>query len=707
MAESNHHSQGGFTETFTEQHGTSYMNITTTSQQQSSSTPLHGLFRTASGRETYFPDGHQSTHHRHEEHSVLSGGFSAPDGLFTTYHRSTENTPRDRGTTSDGFFAATDRGASSESNDSYLQQGGEQHLEPVEKAVTPTSSNSSLTQNASSSHSDGKKGSPVAGSEVATAGHDKHPLERRATRSEIDNDERRELQRALTTMTISRKSTRRPSIAEKDDPAVDPGSDQFDLTKFLRTFRHYLEGEGIEMKQLSVVYKDLNVYGSGAALQLQKTVSDMLLAPIRPQEFFSFGKKDRKQILHRFDGIIKSGELCVVLGRPGSGCSTLLKALTGELHGLDIDDSVIHYNGIPQQKIIKEFKGETVYNQEVDKHFPHLTVGQTLEFAAAVRTPSHRPGDMSREDFSKFMARVVMAVLGLSHTYDTKVGNDFVRGVSGGERKRVSVAEMLLAGAPLAAWDNSTRGLDSATALKFVKALRVGSDMTGGAAAVAIYQASQSVYDCFDKAAVLYEGRQIYFGPASRAREFFERQGWYCPPRQTTGDFLTAVTNPDERQAAKGYENKVPRTPEDFENYWRNSPEYQHLQKEIREFEGENPINEHSTLTQFREKKNYIQAKHSRPKSPYLISIPMQIKLNTKRAYQRIWGDAASTVTQMGLNLIISLIVGSIYYGHSKGTSSFQGRGALLFLAVLFNGNYNVNLLHQFTDTLSSIDFNW
>jgi ATP-binding cassette subfamily G (WHITE) protein 2 (PDR) len=62
--------------------------------------------------------------------------------------------------------------------------------------------------------------------------------------------------------------------------------------------------------------------------------------------------------------------------------------------------------------------------------------------------------------------------------------------------------------------------------LKFVKALRVGSDLAGGAAAVAIYQASQSVYDQFDKAAVLYEGRQIYFGPANKAKGFFERQGW-------------------------------------------------------------------------------------------------------------------------------------------------------------------------------------
>jgi ABC-type multidrug transport system ATPase subunit len=551
-------------------------------------------------------------------------------------------------------------------NDGAQEQAqGPQHEEeivPLEKVNTSSSSDSSETRFGS------KDSTPVQ-------------LQRRVTRSEIDEDGRRELVRALTS--ASQNVTRSMSVANPDDPRVDPSSDQFDLGKFLNMFRTQLEGEGIEMKKVSVVYKNLNVFGSGKALQLQSTVSDLFMAPFRAREFL--GKSERKQILHNFDGIIRAGELCVVLGRPGSGCSTLLKSLTGELQGLETDQSVIHYNGIPQSRMRREFKGETVYNQEVDKHFPHLTVGQTLEFAAAVRTPSNRPGGANRDEFAQFMAQVVMAVLGLSHTYNTKVGDDFVRGVSGGERKRVSVAEMLLAGAPFASWDNSTRGLDSATALKFVKALRVGSDLAGGAAAVAIYQASQSVYDCFDKAAVLYEGRQIYFGPANQAKGFFERQGWYSPPRQTAGDFLTAVTNAQERQARKGMENKVPRTPEEFEKYWRDSPEYKALMHEIEEFEKENPVNENGTLDQLRQQKNYIQAKHARPKSPYLISVPMQIKLNIRRAYQRIWGDVASTATQAVLNVVIALIVGSIYFGHSNGSSSFQGRGAVIFLAILFN----------------------
>lgn len=203
------------------------------------------------------------------------------------------------------------------------------------------------------------------------------------------------------------------------------------------------------------MFKDLTVSGTGDAVQMQETVDSVLTGPLKPGQFFRFGKKAPKKILNRFDGVLGAGELLIVLGRPGSGCSTLLKTTCGELSGLSLDkDSVVSYDGISQPQMKKEFKGEAIYNQEVDKHFPHLTVGQTLEFAAAVRTPSERFGGMTRVEFSKLMAQVTMAICGLSHTYNTKVGNDFVRGVSGGERKRVSLAEMMLAGSPFAAWDN-------------------------------------------------------------------------------------------------------------------------------------------------------------------------------------------------------------------------------------------------------------
>jgi ABC-type multidrug transport system ATPase subunit len=102
---------------------------------------------------------------------------------------------------------------------------------------------------------------------------------------------------------------------------------------------------------------------------------------------------------------------------------------------------------------------------------------------------------VTREQYADHMRDVVMAVFGLSHTINTRVGNDFIRGVSGGERKRVSIAEVTLSGSPIQCWDNSTRGLDSATALEFVKTLRTGAECSGYTPIVAIYQASQSAYD--------------------------------------------------------------------------------------------------------------------------------------------------------------------------------------------------------------------
>lgn len=170
--------------------------------------------------------------------------------------------------------------------------------------------------------------------------------------------------------------------------------------------------------------------------------------------------------------------------------------------------------------------------------------------------------------------------------------------------------------------NDSTRGLDSATALKFVQCLRLGADLGRVTSAVAIYQASQAIYDLFDKATVLYEGREIYFGPAKAARGFFERQGWYCPSRQSTGDFLTAVTNPTERTPRAGMENRVPRTPKEFEKYWGDSPEYQALQHQINQYHRNHPIDSKGQdLATFRQQKKDSQATHVRPKSPYTISI--------------------------------------------------------------------------------------
>jgi ATP-binding cassette, subfamily G (WHITE), member 2, PDR len=347
--------------------------------------------------------------------------------------------------------------------------------------------------------------------------------------------------------------------------------------------------------------------------------------------------------------------------------------------------------------MLKSFKGEVVYNQEVDKHFPHLTVGETLEFAAACRTPHDRLWGLSRKEHAIHVRDVALAIFGLSHTVNTKVGNDFVRGVSGGERKRVSIAEMALSGSPIACWDNSTRGLDAATALEFIRALRTSADLVGSCHAVAIYQASQDIYDQFDKVVVLYEGREVFYGLAWKAKRYFEDMGWFCPQRQTTSDFLTSVTNPSERRVREGFEAKVPRTADEFEKYWKSSPNYASLLKEINQHESEYPIGG-PIIDEFRESRQQQQSDHVRPDSSYTISIPMQIRLCVIRAYQRLWNDKVSTLTTINGQIIMALIIGSIFYGTPNDSQSFFSKGSVLFFATLLNALISLSEINQLYD---------
>lgn len=197
-----------------------------------------------------------------------------------------------------------------------------------------------------------------------------------------------------------------------ESPEFDPNDPSFNFFLWMRKFIQLLEQSGVKLRRSGFTFKNLTVSGKGSALQLQKNVGSIFMQPFRLREAFSHPPE--KQILQNFNGHVDSGELLIVLGRPGSGCSTFLKSICGELQGLSLStDASITYSGIPQDVFLKEFKGEAIYNQENEKHFPHLTVGETLNFAAACRTPANRVLDVPRDDWAKYMASVMMNIFGL------------------------------------------------------------------------------------------------------------------------------------------------------------------------------------------------------------------------------------------------------------------------------------------------------
>src|SRR5690606_1904346 len=161
----------------------------------------------------------------------------------------------------------------------------------------------------------------------------------------------------------------------------------------------------------------------------------------------------------------------------------------------------------------------------------------------------------------------------------------FVRGVSGGERKRVSIGEMMISGACVNSWDNSTRGLDASTALDFVKSLRILTNIYKTTTFVSLSQASENIYAQFDKVLVIDGGRQVFFGPASAARGYFESLGYLPKPRQTTPDYLTGCTDPYEREFQEGRSEKdVPSTPESLAKAFTESSFAKDLTQEMQSY---------------------------------------------------------------------------------------------------------------------------
>ncbi|KAL2689041.1 hypothetical protein Neosp_003092 [[Neocosmospora] mangrovei] len=532
-------------------------------------------------------------------------------------------------------------------------------------------------------HEDGTSTSTAASIKDETAVSSSHSDE---GPSRVMNHEIEALARQLTRASTT-VGAELHAFCPQPGTRLDPGSPNFDARAWVKAFVKLDESEdgSAPPRSLGVAFRDLNVFGWGTGAEHQKSVVDYPLDLVKSLvDLLSPRRKRRVDILRNFEGVVEEGELLLVLGPPGSGCSTLLKTIAGETAGLEVDpQSYMNFRGIEESHMRTSFRGDVLYNAEVDTHLAHLTVGETLSFAASAHSRRHVPGGVTRAQADTMMRDVMMAIFGISHTVDTRVGDDFVRGVSGGERKRVSIAEAALTGAKLQCWDNTTRGLDSGNAINFCKTLRLQADLVGVAGAVAIYQAPQSAYDLFDRVTVLYEGRQIFFGKITEAKQYFESLGFECPDRQTTPDFLTSMTSPQERRVKPGYERTAPRTPDEFSERWQASEPRKHLLRELSEYEQNHPREER--LAEYQTSRRAEQFKSQRAKSPYTISYAHQVRLTLWRGWRRLLADPGFTIASLLFNLIMALVLGSMFYNLKNDSSTFYYRGGLIFFSLLFN----------------------
>lgn len=160
----------------------------------------------------------------------------------------------------------------------------------------------------------------------------------------------------------------------------------------------------------------------GSETDYQKTVGNTLLEVKSLVSRLAGAKGRRIDILQGVDLLVPPGELLCVLGPPGSGCSTMLKTIAGEEHGIYVnnDECYRNYRGISANQYHRDFRGEATFMAENDVHFPSLPVGETLYFAARCRIPRTLPPGTSPKEYAEMLRDVTMATYGISHTINTK-----------------------------------------------------------------------------------------------------------------------------------------------------------------------------------------------------------------------------------------------------------------------------------------------
>ncbi|XP_009440676.2 ATP-binding cassette sub-family G member 8 isoform X4 [Pan troglodytes] len=236
---------------------------------------------------------------------------------------------------------------------------------------------------------------------------------------------------------------------------------------------------------------------------------------------------------------VRSGQMLAIIGSSGCGRASLLDVITGRGHGGKIKSGQIWINGQPSSpQLVRKCVAHVRQHNQL---LPNLTVRETLAFIAQMRLPrtfSQAQRDKRVED--------VIAELRLRQCADTRVGNMYVRGLSGGERRRVSIGVQLLWNPGILILDEPTSGLDSFTAHNLVKTL---SRLAKGnrLVLISLHQPRSDIFRLFDLVLLMTSGTPIYLGAAQHTVQYFTAIGYPCPRYSNPADFYVDLTSIDRR----------------------------------------------------------------------------------------------------------------------------------------------------------------
>ncbi|EGC36592.1 hypothetical protein DICPUDRAFT_5674, partial [Dictyostelium purpureum] len=367
-----------------------------------------------------------------------------------------------------------------------------------------------------------------------------------------------------------------------------------------------------------------------------------------------------KSLLKNINAIIRPGELCAILGGSGSGKTTLLNTLSGRYvkSEMKVKGDICFNSFNPSPDLIRKTVG---YVMQKDYPLPNLTVRETLVFSALLRLPASIP----KEEKLKRVESII-SELCLKDCADTRVGGNGKHGISGGEKRRLSVGCQLLTDPSVLFLDEITTGLDSSIAFELIKTLSKIARIQNRTIITTIHQPQVSIFKIFDKVMLLSKGRLVYNGPSNEMVGYFSTIGYPCPKLENPADFFIDICSVDYRNQV--LENESTQRLDQLVNSFQISGSFSNLKKKIEEV---NNIGNKNLSDQ--------QKDNSKP---FYYTIPIL----SKRAYINHLRDVDAAITRVSQVVSFAIMLALCFLRIDRDQNGIQNTVGFLYqsLSLIF-----------------------
>ncbi|KAI1308724.1 hypothetical protein EDD11_004189 [Mortierella claussenii] len=415
--------------------------------------------------------------------------------------------------------------------------------------------------------------------------------------------------------------------------------------------------------------------------------------------------KDGLEILKGISGAAPAGVVLAVMGPSGAGKSTLVDILAGKRKDGKVTGQIL-LNG--KQVHESDIRRAVGFVDQEDTLPPTQTVYEAVLFSAMLRLPEAMPIYRVHERVAE-----VIEMLGLTHCSNRRIGNVTSRGISGGEKRRVSIALELITRPPILILDEPTSGLDSYSAHMVVEQLCKLAASKTTTVILTIHQPRSDIFHMFNQTLVVSKGSALYFGPTDTAADYFQRRGLVCPPNYNIADYLLDIAMDQELVAkAKSYSdtdaektiltsacqtylsgNSAVSRRTTNQLHHANASDITHSSNEtsVRIEEMGSASSSNASLSDAGAQK--------KQKTVYPTSFLTQLRVIMRRNFQTLIRDKSLLVLHIAVSIVLGVFIGGLYFKVPMNLAGFQNRAGSLFFMLALLGFSSISALGAFTDT--------